>query len=171
MTPTLEAAASGNFAAFEGAQVQGTIPIRASFLNSAFQDAILKRRGRVKAVELRVGADNLIEFGVQIAVGPFTKWFRPQMIVGPRMLTPEGPTLVFTVASSEYVGLMWIAQVFASEFFPRGVVIDGRQIRVDLAAMVPPGAARNLLPHLRDLSARTAPGVVLIGFDLKVEQS
>ncbi|HYP05159.1 MAG TPA: hypothetical protein VER03_02905, partial [Bryobacteraceae bacterium] len=112
-----------------------------------------------------------IEFGVQIAVGPFTKWFRPQMIVGPRMLTPEGPTLVFTVASSEYVGLMWIAQVFASEFFPRGVVIDGRQIRVDLAAMVPPGAARNLLPHLRDLSARTAPGVVLIGFDLKVEQS
>lgn len=169
MTPTLQAAASGNLAAFEGAQLEGTIPVRESFLIPPFQEAIAKRRGRVKEIDLRIGADNLLQFGVRVAVGPFTKWFRPQMIIRPQLMTPHGPTLVLTIASSEYLGLMWIAQVFASEFFPRGVAIDGRQISVDLAAMIPAGPARNLLPYLRNLTARTVPGVILIGFELKVE--
>ena len=170
MTPTLAAAASGNLAAFEGAQITGTIPIRQSLLNDGLKQATAKSRGRVKEIELRIGSNNLIECGVRIAVGPFAKWFRPQMILTPQILTKSGAVVVLTVASNEYLGLMWIAQVFAAEFFPRGVTIDGRQITLDLAAIPQMAAMRSVLRHLRNLSARTTPGVIVMDFDLKVNE-
>ena len=170
MTPSLSAAASGNLAAFEGAQLNGTIPIRQSLLNEALQQATANPQGRVKAIELRVGANNVLECGVRVAVGPFTKWFRPQVIITPQLLTSNGPVAVLTVASNEYVGLMWIAQVFASEFFPQGVTIDGRQITMNLAAIPQMAPIRGVLRYLRNLTVRTTPGLIVIDFDLKVTE-
>jgi hypothetical protein len=170
MTPTVAAAASGNLTPFEGAHLEGKIPIRQSLLNEALQQATANTRGRVKEVELRIGANNVLEIGARIAVGPFAKWFRPQLILSPQILTDRGPVLVLTVASNEYVGLMWIAQVFANEYFPRGISIDGRQITVDLAAIPQMAPARHVLRYLRNLTARTTPGLILIDFDLKVDE-
>ena len=171
LTPSLAAAASGNLVAFEGAQIEGTIPIRQNLLNDALQEGVAKSRGRVKDIELRIGSNNLLEIGLRIAVGPFAKWFRPQMILTPQILTGRGPVLVLTVASNEYLGLMWIAQVFATEFFPRGVTIDGRQISLDLASIPQMAPVRPVLRYLRNLTARTVPGILFIDFDVKVSES
>ena len=86
----------------------------------------------------------------------------------PTVLTSRGPVIVLTVASNEYLGLMWIGQVFASEYFPRGVTLDGRQITVDLAAIPQMSPVRGALQYLRNLTARTTPGLLVIDFDLKV---
>jgi hypothetical protein len=171
MTPSLAAAASGNLAAFEGSQIVGTVPIRESLLNEALREATANPRGRVKGIELRIGADNVLECGVRIAVGPFAKWFRPRFILTPRIVTSRGPVIVLTVASNEYMGLMWIAQVFATEYFPRGVTIDGRQIVVDLAAIPQMAQVRGVLRYLRTLTARTTPGLLFIDFDIKVDET
>jgi hypothetical protein len=170
MTPTVAAVASGNLTAFEGAQVEGTIPVRQSLLNEALQQSTASGRGRVKQIELRIGANNVLECGVRIAVGPFAKWFRPQVILTPQIVTDKGPIVVLTVASGEYVGLMWIAQIFATEYFPRGFSIDGRQIAVDLAAIPQMAPVRPILRFLRNLTVRTTPGLLLIDFDLKVNE-
>src|SRR5688500_18800897 len=99
MTPSVAALASGNLTPFAGAEIVGTIPIRQSLINEALQQATAGQRGRVKEIEIRIGADNLLECAVRVSVGPFTKWFRPQVILTPRILTDRGPVLVLSVAS------------------------------------------------------------------------
>ena len=88
---------------------------------------IAERPGRIKQFDIQVGAENYLQLGIQVAVGPFTKWFRPEVIV-----TTETPVILFTLASREYAGLMWLAELFAKEILPSGVRINGNQITLDL---------------------------------------
>lgn len=169
MTRSLAAAAAGDLTPFEGAQAQGTIPIREAVINEAMQEAVRSHRGRIKDVDIRILPDNTIDCGVQIGMGPFAKWFRPRFVLSAHTIANHGPVFVLTVASSEYLGLMWIAQVFAAEYFPKGLQLDGRQIVVDLAAMPQARPAQPILRFLRGLDVRTSEGIALIDFAVKVQ--
>ena len=149
--------------------MHGTIPVRESVINEAMHQAVSSRRGRVKDVEIRIQPDNIIECGVQIGVGPFAKWFRPRFILSAQTIADRGPVFVLTVASTEYLGLMWIAQVFAAEYFPTAIQLDGRQIVVDLAALPQAEQGRPILRFLRGLDVHTAQGIARIDFALKVQ--
>lgn len=161
MTRVLEKILSRDFADLAGAEVRGTIPLTESILNEAANHAVTRQGGRIKRIDLQVGTENHLEAGFQVSVGPFSKWFRPELVIGERLL-PGSQTLVVSLASPKYAGLMWLVELFARQVMPEAVTIRGGDIFVDLATL--PHAR-----HLRSLEITTARGVLSIAFELRIE--
>jgi len=161
MTRVLEKILSRDFADLAGAEVRGTIPLTEAVLNEAANHAIARQGGRIKRVDLQVGTENHLEVGVQVSVGPFSKWFRPELVVGQRLL-PGSQTLVISLASSKYAGVIWLVELFAKQMVPEGVTIRGGDVFIDLSG----------LPHtrhLRSLDITTRRGTLFIAFELRIE--
>ena len=164
MNTVLQRLLSNDLADLRGASVRGTVPIPETFLNEAANEQVRARRGRIKQFDIQVGTDNYLQIGVQVSVGPFTKWFRPEVIV-----SAEAPVILVTVASSEYAGLMWLAELFAKELLPQGVRISGRQVILDLRDTPNLAPYRNLLAYLKMLRISTRRGTVVIVFEGRID--
>jgi hypothetical protein len=150
-----------------GTRIVGTIPITEKVLNDAANQTIAARGGRIRAFEIQIGADNYLQVGVNVAIGPISKWFRPELVVEPRF-SAESPTIVLTVASSGYAGLMWLAELFAKEYVPQGLTITGRQLTLDLASLPPLAPYRQLLRHLKSVEMTSTPGRLSISFEIRI---
>jgi hypothetical protein len=90
--------------------------------------------------------------------------FRPEVIV-----SAEAPVVLFTVASSEYAGLMWLAELFAKELLPQGVRINGRQLVLDLRETPNLAPYRNLLAYLKMLRISTRRGTIVVVFESRID--
>lgn len=164
MNTVLQRLISRNLADLHGASLTGTIPVPEKVLTAAANDAIAARPGRIKQFDIQVGTDNYLQIGVQVSVGPFTKWFRPEVIV-----TAEAPVVTFTIASSEYASMMWIAELFAKELLPRGVRLSGRQVALDLRDVPQLSPYRRLLAYLKELRVSTRRGTLVAVFDVRID--
>jgi hypothetical protein len=155
---------SRNLADLSGAKIKGSIPLGEKILNDIANQQIAERPGRIKHFDIQVGAENYLQLGIQVAVGPFTKWFRPEVIV-----TTETPVILFTLASREYAGLMWLAELFAKEVLPSGVRINGNQVTLDLREAPQLAPYRKLLSYLKALRVSSRTGTLVIEFDYRID--
>jgi hypothetical protein len=151
---------------FAGASVSARIPIRESVINAFLRGA--DKSGRVQQIEVAVRRENLLHVGVRVAVGPFVKWFRPELILSPQVVAGNSARVVLTVASPQYRSLMWIAEVFAAQYFPRGFNVDGGQIRIDLTQIPQMEPMRAYLGYVQTMQVRTVDGVAILSCDLKI---
>ena len=151
---------------FAGTSVSARIPIRESILNEFMRGA--GHSGRIQQIELAIRRENVLQVSVRVAVGPFAKWFRPEFILTPQVVAGNSARVVLTVASPQYRSLMWIAEAFAAQYFPRGFTVDGGQIRVDLTQIPQMEPMRAYLPYVQAMQVRTMDGVAILSCDVKI---
>jgi hypothetical protein len=166
MSRLLHGLVSGNFEDIRGTQIAATIPITEHLLNEIAAGGISQTRGRIQQFDIQIGSDNYLQIGMKVAVGPFSKWFRPELVVSARA---QPPVLVLTLASREYSGLIWLAELFAKEVIPRGLSIRGSQVVVELDSIPPLVPYREILRHLTALDATTSRGIMRITFQAKID--
>ena len=142
------------------------IPIRQSIINELLRDT--GRSGRIQQLEVAIYRENLLQVSVRVAVGPFAKWFRPEFILTPQVVAGNSARIVLTVASPQYRSLMWIAEAFAAQYFPRGFDVDGGQIRVDLTQIPQMEPMRAYLRYVQTMHVRTMDGVAILSCDVKI---
>jgi hypothetical protein len=151
-------------AAFQGASASGTIPLTEKVLNELANASLAERPGRIQQFEIQIGRDNYLQAGVNVRVGPFSKWFRPELAVAPSM---QRNRVVISVVSPQYAGLLWIADLLIRERLPKGLSVQGRDLIVDVAALS--GIAR-YAGYLHSLQIRTERGVLLLSFEARVDK-
>jgi hypothetical protein len=166
MNQVIEAVIAREYSDLQGTRIAATIPITESVLNTAANSKLGTQRGPVRAVDIQIGNQNYLEIGLKTAAGPFTKWFRPEVIIE-RQSVP--PTIVLTFASAGYAGALRIVDLLAKEFLPGGIVIRGRQIVVDLAAILANTEYRSIARHIRSLDIETTKGKLVLHLELEIK--
>lgn len=166
MRKVLDGLISRNFEDIRGTRVVGSIPVTEALLDKAARQQISQTRGRIQEFDIQIGKDNFLEVGMKVAVGPFSKWFRPEV----KIETQAQPALIlFTLASREYAGVMWLAELFAKELLPKGFVLRGRQLILDLSAMTELSTHGRLTQHIKALDVTTTRGAMTIAFELRID--
>ena len=155
-------AASIDLAQFRGTIVSGSIPVTEKLLNEVFNSLVAERQGRVRQVDIQIGRDNYIQAGVKVKVGPFHKWFRPELVVSS---STQSGRVVLEIVTPGYAGLLWIGD-WLKEHLPEGVSIRERRIFFDLVAIPLIGPFAQYLRRLQFTSER---GSLLVSFEWRVD--
>jgi len=166
MSHAMESIILGNLSDLNGTRIAGTIPISETLINTAANEAINKRHTPIRAVDIQIGTDNHLEMGVNVALGPFTKWLRPEVIID-RQSTSA--IIVLTIASAGYAGMLRIVELLAQNVLPGGIVIRGRQIVFDLAVIARKPEYRSIVQRVRSLTIETTPGKLFLNFELEIK--
>jgi hypothetical protein len=154
---------------FQGARVTGTVPVTERLINTSLDDALRRKPGRIDQIEIRILSDNRLQLGVHLVIGPFTKWFRPELILDSQALWSNAPVLVFTISESHYGALARLIETFASGALPPGVYIRNKQVVIDFRSVPQTQDYSRLFKHMRRLQITTEPQVLRIDFELQVE--
>ena len=151
-------------AEFQGASVSGSVPITEKVLNEFANLYLSERSGRIEQVDIQIGRDNWLQAGVRIKIGPFSKWFRPELVLEP---PAQAHKLVLSIASPKYAGFLWIADLLAKERLPQGLTIQGARMILDFAAI--PDTAP-YIAHLQSLRITTQRGTIFLSFHLRINE-
>ena len=157
--------AARQFDDVRGARVTGSIPITEKALNEDVAQRVSATRGRIQQVAIQIGSDNYLEMGIKVAVGPFAKWFRPEVTL---RAEAQPALIVVTLASREYAPLMWLVELFAQELFPRGLTIRDQQIIVNIAELPAIAEYKELLRYLKKLDVSSTRGTLSLLFDVEI---
>jgi hypothetical protein len=157
------------FSDIRGARATGTVPVREDLINSMIAEEIDGRSGPVQEVEIRVGGGNHLQVGLRVAIGPFSKWFRPELVLSPQAVLAHSPCLHFTIATAHYGAIVRLFSLFAKDSLPPGVHLSNQQVSIDFALLPQTAKYRPYFQHLRDLQLTTRPGVLTVAFDLEVQ--
>jgi hypothetical protein len=169
MTGVLRAVLSRNLSDIGGAHVAGTIPISEDLINLALNEEIRNRRGPVQQIELRILEKNLVQVGVRVALGPFSKWLRPELIVDPQALGSQSPVIRFSIASAHYGAMARLIELLAKGKLPAGVHMEKQRLSVDLGSLPQTAAHRQFFEHLKQLVITTRTGVISLDFEVRVQ--
>jgi hypothetical protein len=169
MTRALRSVLSRNFEDIRGAHVAGTLPISEDLINAALNEEIQAPHGPVQQFEVRIGENNRLQVGLRVAVGPFSKWFRPELHVDPQALDGQTPVIRFIIASSHYGILVGLIERLSKGKLPMGVRIENQRISIDLGSVPQTAAYRQFFQHLKQLVITTRSGVISIDFEAKVQ--
>jgi len=161
----LTALTARQFDDVRGARMSGAIPITEKALNEAVSSRISVARGRIRQVEIQIGSDNHLEMGIKVAVGPFSKWFRPEVTLRAQA---QPALIIVTLASREYAPLMWLVELFAKEVFPKGLAIRDQQFIVNIAELPAIAEYKDLLRYLKRLDISSTRGAMSLLFDLEI---
>jgi hypothetical protein len=145
--------------------VTGSIPVTEQLISRALDGL---RGGRIQEFDFRIGENNRLQVGVRVALGPFSKWFRPELVVSGQGLWSNSPGLLFTMSGSQYGIVMRVVEMFAKNALPPGVHIGNNQIAVDFGSMPQAAPYRPLFQHIKRLDVTTRPGVLWFNFELRV---
>jgi hypothetical protein len=159
--PTLDGILSG----IRGAHATGAIPFTERLLNSALNDI---KSSRIQEIDIRIGENNRLQTGVRVSIGPFSKWFRPELSVDKQALWSNSPGLLLTMPGAHYGIVMRIVEAFAKNALPPGVHIGNNRIAIDFGAMPQATPYRNLFQHIERLEVITRTGVLWFNFELRV---
>ena len=154
--------ASTDLAEFQGANASGSIPITEGLLNDVANALLSNRPGRIRQIAIQIGRDNYLQVGVQVKVGPFHKWFRPELVVS--ATEPPG-YIVLEIATPEYAGFLRIGDLIKGRL-PRGLTIQNRRLVFDLSAIPDFGQFSR---HLRRLQITSVRGSLLVSFELRID--
>jgi hypothetical protein len=148
----------------QGASVSGSVPLTERVLNELANRQVSERTGRIQQIDIQIGRDNYLQVGVKVSVGPFSKWFRPELAIAPSM---QRHRLVISIVSPQYANLAWIAGLLSKELLPQGITVQGRDLILDFAA-VP--ALAQYAAYLRALHITTQRGIILLSFEARIDQ-
>ena len=151
-----------NLADFEGTTASGSIPISERLLNEVASALLSNRPGRIQQITIQIGRDNYLQVGVQVKVGPFKKWFRPELLVS--STDPPG-YVVLEIATPEYAGFVWIGDLIKGRL-PRGLTIQNRCLVFELSAIPDFG---QFARHLRRFQITSVRGSLLVSFELRID--
>jgi hypothetical protein len=166
MNRVLNALIARKFDDVRGARIAGTIPVNEKVLNEAASRRIFQTRGRIQQFDIQIGTGNYLQVGMKVAVGPFSKWFRPEVTVAAQA---QPALLAVTLASREYAALMWLVELFAKELFPRGLTIRGKQVIVDIGALPAFEQYKDLLPYIKKFDISSTRGVLAIAVEISID--
>jgi hypothetical protein len=158
---------AGDLSDVQGAQATGAVPITESLINTALNQA---PRGPIQEFDIRIGDNNRLQAGVRVSIGPFSKWFRPELVLDEQAMWGDSPGLLFTISDAHYGAVGRIFETFARGALPPGVQIGNNKVAVDLGAMPQAAAYRHLFRHIKRLRLITRPGVIWADFELRVDQ-
>jgi hypothetical protein len=150
-------------AAFQGASASGSIPLTEKVLNELANAQASGRSGRIQQLDIQIGRDNYLQIGIKVKVGPFSRWFRPELTIASSV---QDRRVVLSVASPQYAGLLWLADLLIKERLPQGLSVRGKDLILDLAA-VPVLAA--YMAYLRSLQITTQRGSLLLSFQVRID--
>jgi hypothetical protein len=150
-------------AAFQGASASGSIPLTERVLNELANARVSGRSGRIQQLDIQIGRDNYLQIGVKVKVGPFSRWFRPELTIASSV---QDRRVVLSVASPQYAGLLWLADLLIKERLPQGLAVRGKDLILDLAA-VPVLTA--YMAYLRSLQITTERGSLLLSFQVRID--
>ena len=167
MRRTLDRIIASGLQEIRGARIDATIPISERLINEILNEEFTQP-GRVLAFEIRVGANNEIDAGVRIAVGPFTKWVRAVLVVEPVALPGGNPMIALRIASGLGV-VSKIIELFASSRLPPGVRLAAGRITIDLNGIPAAQPYRQYWRMIRRLEIVTRPHLVVIDAVLQVD--
>ena len=162
----LTALSARQFDDVRGTRVTGSIPITEKALNEAVSGRVSATPGRIQQVEIQIGSDNYLEMGIKVAVGPFSKWFRPEVTL---QAQAQPALILITLASREYAPLMWLVELFAKELFPKGLTIRDQQIIVNIAELPAMAEYKELLRYVKRLDISSTRGALTLLFDVKID--
>jgi hypothetical protein len=165
MSKLLYGLISRDFDDIRGSHISATIPLTERLLNEAASFRTRRTSGRIQQFDIQIGSDNYLQVGMKVTVGPFSKWFRPEVVVHAQA---QPAAIVLTLASREYAGLMWLADLFAKELIPKGLSIRGREVTVELAALPVLDEYRDLLRYLKNLNVTTNRGIMAIALEATI---
>ena len=151
-----------------GTHIAGTAPIRQELINAALNEEISEQRGAVQQFDLRILDNNRLQVGVRAALGPFSKWFRPEVIVAPQALGSRAPLLLLTI-TSHYGVMVRLIELLAKGRLPPGVVVRNQQLSIDFGILPQTAAYRQFFEHLKQLVITTRLGVLSVDFELKID--
>ncbi|HYI94903.1 MAG TPA: hypothetical protein VEX68_15270 [Bryobacteraceae bacterium] len=161
----LDGLSARKFEDIRGARINGAIPVTEKALNEAVSSRISAAHGRIQQVGIQIGSDNYLEMGIKVAVGPFSKWFRPEVTLRAQA---QPALIVVTLASREYAPLMWLVELFAKELFPKGLTIRDQQIVVNIAELPAIAEYNELLGYLKKLDISSGPGAMSLLFEIEI---
>jgi hypothetical protein len=164
-SPRLQSLLRGDLSDIRGTHATGSIPIREHLINAAVNKS---RRGPVEEFDIRVGDNNRLQVGVRVSIGPFSKWFRPELVLNRQALWSNSPGLLFTMSGSQYSLAVHLVEIFAKTALPSGIHIKNNQIAVDIGAMPQAAPYRGLFEHIKELQVTTELGVLWVEFQLGV---
>ena len=98
-------AASIDLAQFRGTIISGSIPVTEKLLNEVANSLVSERQGRVRQVDIQIGRDNYVQAGVKVKVGPFHKWFRPELVVSSSTQSGRVVLEIVTPGYADFSGL------------------------------------------------------------------
>ena len=124
-----------NLADLRGAHVAGTVPVREELINAALNEEIETRRGPIQQFEVRVRENNNLQVGLRLTIGPFSRWFRPELIIDAQALRSQSPVLLFIIAQAHYGAAARLVALLSKGKLPAGVHIKNRQVEVDLGSL------------------------------------
>jgi hypothetical protein len=150
-------------AAFQGASASGSIPLTEKVLNELANAQASGRSGRIQQLDIQIGRDNYLQIGIKVRVGPFSRWFRPELTIASSV---QDRRVVLSVASPQYAGLLWLADLLIKERLPQGLSVRGKDLTLDLTA-VPVLAA--YMAYLRSLQITTQRGSLLLSFQVRID--
>jgi hypothetical protein len=157
-----------NFDDLRGAKIAGKLPVANRLVNTVLGELIRRRRGRVNQVDVAIRENNRLEIGVRVALGPFSKWLRPELKIDRRGIWDGSPMLILEIASARYGALTSIIELFAKELLPDGVRLAGRQIVVDLTSIPAMAPYRAYFAYLKGLQITSEAGRLWVDFELRV---
>jgi hypothetical protein len=158
---------AGDLSDIRGARATGAIPINERLVNAALNESA---RGPIQEFDIRIGDNNRLQAGVRVAVGPFSKWFRPDVQLDPQGMWGGSPGLLFTISAGHYAAIGRLVEIFARGALPPGVQIGNNRVAIDIGAMPQAAAYRHFFRHIKRLQFTTRPGVIWADLELRVDE-
>ena len=157
---------NGIVSGIRGARATGAIPVTERVINTALNES---KSSRIQEIDIRIGDDNRLQAAILVSIGPFSKWFRPELIIDKQALWSNVPGLLFRMSGAQYGMVLRIVQAIAKSALPPGVHIGNNQIAIDFGAMPQAVPYRRWFQHIDRLEVTTRTGVLWLNFDVRVK--
>ncbi len=160
---------TNGFAAFRGAALEGSIPVRQEVINDLIQQTVLNNDGVIKEIRLTVHDQNRVDVALTVRTFGLSRQINLELRVEPEMHFPDAPKLKIWVAKAPWY-LASVAKLAEWLGFVPGVVrIADRLIEVDLKMLLWQQKLGDLTPLIKFAEIATQAGLIVIHFRLAVD--
>ena len=168
MKAVLEKLEARGFSDLRGARLRIVIPVREGVINSFLNAEVAMRGGRARQFDIRILEGNRLQAGVLIAIGPFTRWLRPELALDPAGLWSGSPGVLLTFAGAHYGAAAKLIEMFAGGALPAGVHIGNGRIAFDAGKLPQAAPFRHYFEHIQRLQFSSRSGTLWVEMEVAV---
>lgn len=166
----LAAQPAANWADLQGAHVDVRFPLREPLINQAIQELVLPRVPALRRLSLAVRGQNQIDVTAASSGLSFLPALTVPLEIDPVVAFTPTPVVRMRVRRQGIAGALVPLLGLIAGALPRGVRLeDGGILLLDLVMLAGERDTLRVLPMLRAATIDTAPGVVWVSAQLRVE--
>jgi hypothetical protein len=169
MRRTLQQIAQSDFSDLKGTHIAGALPISQAAINAALREQIAKRRSPIQELHVTIYGSNRLQIGIKVGVGPFTKWFRPELTVAEQAVWSGSPMMLFTITSAHYGPIAWLIELLGKKALPAGVLMRGREVTIDFAVLPQTSRFREYFQHIKQIDITTSLEKLLLQVEVRID--